>query len=77
MQTQTIVMALVGAALMALGWFMATKEAVAAWGLRHGKGRIWVKLLGWDRALWVTRRIFAPLVIALGLLCLMLVTVAR
>ncbi len=77
MQTQTIVMALVGIAFMALGWFMATKEAVAAWGLRNGKGRIWVKLLGWDRALWVTRRIFGPFVVVLGLLCLPLALVAR
>lgn len=74
---QTIVMALVGIALGALGYLMATKEAVAAWGLRHGSGKIWVSLLGWDRALWLTRRVFGPLVVVLGLLCLLMALVAR
>jgi hypothetical protein len=40
---------------------------VAEWGLQRGRARIWVRLLGEERAVWVTQRIFAPLTMLLGL----------
>jgi hypothetical protein len=52
---------------LVLGFFMMTKRGVAEWGLQRGRARIWVRLLGEERAVWVTQRIFAPLTMLLGL----------
>jgi hypothetical protein len=67
----TAVLLLVGLALLALGVLMATKPKVAEWGLTHGRGRIWAKLLGMEKAMKLTRFFFGPLVAVLGL-CAML-----
>lgn len=65
--TETLVMLAVGLALVALGALLSTKEKVAHWGLTHGRGRIWVKLLGMERALKLTRYVFGPFLGLLGL----------
>lgn len=49
-----------------IGFFLTTNRAFAEWGLRHGKGRIWVRLLGQERATKFTQRVLGPLLLALG-----------
>ncbi|ULU25410.1 hypothetical protein [Dyella terrae] len=75
MATQNIVMLLVGIAFFALGFLLSTKEKVAEWGLSHGRARIWISLLGKERAMKLTKYFFGPLCMLLGVLSL-LITVA-
>jgi hypothetical protein len=62
-----LVATLMGIACLITGFFLTTNERFAAWGLRHGKATIWVKLLGPERALKLTRFFFGPLSMLLGL----------
>ncbi len=77
MSTQNIVMTLVGLAFLVLGYFMTANENVARWGLSVGRGRIWVALLGMERAMKLTRFFFGPLVMVLGVLTLLIVLAGR
>jgi hypothetical protein len=70
MSEQTIVLLCMGAALFITGCLLTISEKVAAWGLSYGKARIWVKLLGQDRAVKLTRYFFGPLLILMGGGCL-------
>jgi hypothetical protein len=56
-----------GIACLIAGFFLTTNEKFAAWGLRHGRATIWVKLLGPERALKLTHYFFGPLCMLLGL----------
>jgi hypothetical protein len=77
MTTQTIVMTLVGLAMLVLGYFMTTNEKVARWGLSHGRGRIWATLLGMERAMKLTRYFFGPFTVILGALILVVTFLGR
>ena len=77
MNNQFIWPLLAGILLIVLGYFMSAKESVAAWGLRTGRARIWVTLLGQERAMKLTRYFFGPLVILMGLLCLVVAFASR
>ncbi len=68
MQHETIVGLGVGAAFLVIGFLLTTREGVARWGLTHGRGRVWVALLGMERAMKLTRYFFGPLVALLGLI---------
>ena len=68
MKTDNLVMLLVGMALMANGFFLFTKRSYAEWSLKLGRAQIWVKLLGLERAVKLTRYGFAPLSFLLGFL---------
>ncbi len=67
MDQKHVVAVCMGIAFLITGFFLTTNEKVAAWGLRHGNARIWVNLLGPERALKLTRYFFGPLTILLGL----------
>jgi hypothetical protein len=56
---------------------LTTNERIAAWGLRHGNARIWETLLGPERAMKLTRYIFFPLTVILGLIGLALGFISR
>jgi hypothetical protein len=55
---------------MILGYLLITNEKVAEWGLSHGKAKIWVRLLGMERAKKLTKYFFGPLVVLMGLAAL-------
>lgn len=61
----------VGSAFVVLGFLLTTRESVARWGLTHGRGGFWVAILGMERAVKVTRYVFGPLVLIIGLLALL------
>jgi hypothetical protein len=67
MDQQSVVSYCLGAAFLLTGCALTVSEQVAASGLRHGRARIWVRLLGQERAVKLTRYFFGPVVIALGL----------
>jgi hypothetical protein len=58
---------IMGPIFFIIGFFMTTSAKFATWGVTHGRGRIWSKLLGLERALALTRFFFGPLVMILGL----------
>ncbi len=67
MNEQTIVALCMGGAFLLIGCLMTVSPKFASWGLSYGKGKMWVRLLGFERALMVTRCFFGPLCIVLGL----------
>jgi hypothetical protein len=67
MATENIVMLLVGIAFLVVGFLLMTKEKVAEWGLSHGRARIWVKMLGMERAKKLTKFFFGPVVMLFGI----------
>ena len=71
MTTQDIVMLLVGLSFITLGVLLSTKEKVAEWGLSHGRARIWISLLGKERAMKLTRYFFGPVCVLFGLVALL------
>ncbi len=70
MNQSPVVMGCVGVALLAVGFAMTLNEKVALWGVTHGRGRIWSRLLGQDNAVKVTRLVFGPFTVFLGMACL-------
>ena len=75
MATENIVMFFVGIAFIVLGYLLITKEKVAEWGLSNGRGRIWVAMLGMERAKKVTKYFFGPLVMLLGIVALIVTVI--
>lgn len=71
MATQDIVMLLVSIAFFVIGFLLSTREKVAEWGLSHGRARIWVSLLGKERAMKLTRYFFGPVCMLLGAVALL------
>ena len=72
MNEQTIVALCMGLGFMLIGILLMRSERFARWGLNHGKARIWIRLLGEDRAMKLTRIFLGPLTIVLGILCLLI-----
>ena len=72
MDEQNAVAFCMSAALLLTGCLLTFSERIATWGLSFGRARIWVRLLGQERAVKLTRYIFGPLTIALGLFGLFL-----
>ena len=68
MAIENIVMLFFGIGLIVLGYLLIAKEKVAEWGLSNGSARIWVAMLGMERAKKLTRYFFGPLVILFGLI---------
>jgi uncharacterized membrane protein len=75
MTTQDIVMLLVGIAFFVLGFLLSTREKVAAWGLSHGHARIWVSMLGKERAMKLTKYFFGPVCMLFGVLAVLVTLV--
>ncbi|MFT3930603.1 MAG: hypothetical protein QM709_09955 [Spongiibacteraceae bacterium] len=69
MDEKILVPLCMGVAFLIGGFFMIKNERFALWSLSTGRSRIWITLLGQERAVKVTRYFFGPLVIVLGLLC--------
>ena len=68
MATQDIVVLLVGIAFFVIGFLLSTKEKVAERGLSNGRARIWISLLGKERAMKLTKYFFGPVCMLLGVL---------
>lgn len=64
---QPIGMSFAGVALVVLGTAMISSRKLALWGVTHGKGRIWAKMLGEERAVKLTRYLFGPVMVVAGL----------
>jgi hypothetical protein len=77
MATDNLVMLLVGIAFIVLGFLVTAKEKVAEWGLSHGSARIWVAMLGMERAKKLTKYFFGPLTILFGLVAIVGAVVSR
>jgi hypothetical protein len=72
MGQQEIVPLCMGIAFCVLGFLLMRNERVARWGLNRGRARIWIKLLGEARALKLTRYVFGPFTLVIGLLCVLI-----
>lgn len=48
-------------------YFMFSHAGFRGWTLRTGRARIWIRLLGEDRAHTVTRFVFAPITCLFGI----------
>ncbi len=77
MEEKRFVALCMGTAFLLVGCLLTTNERIAAWGLRHGNARIWVTLLGPERAMKLTRYFFGPLTVILGLIGLALAFFSR
>jgi len=75
MTTQNIVLLIMSLAFALLGLLLTTKEKVADWGLTHGHARLWIRLLGKERAMKLTRYFFGPLCMLFGALMLLVTLV--
>ena len=72
MDEQSVVAFCMGAAFLLTGCLLTFSEKIATWGLSFGRARIWVRLLGQERAVKLTRYFFGPLTIALGIFGILL-----
>jgi hypothetical protein len=77
MNEQRVVALCMGTTFLIIGWFLTTNIKFALWGLSHGRARMWVRMLGQDRALARTRYFFGPLSMFLGLVGLILGIVGK
>jgi hypothetical protein len=77
MDEQRVVALCMGAAFLIIGWFLTTNIRFALSGLSYGRGKMWVRMLGQDRALALTRYFFGPLSMFLGLVGLILGIVGK
>jgi len=60
-------MSFAGFVLILIGFLLSTNERVAEWGVSHGHGRLWARILGKERAMKVTKYFFGPLSILMGI----------
>lgn len=72
MSTQQIVFLCVGVFFIGLGYLFKTKPGFVEWALSFGSGQELVNKWGKVAATKVTRTIFAPLLMVLGALLLLL-----
>ena len=72
MNGTTIGILCVGALFSIMGYLFIAKQEFAEWGLRGRRGKIWVNLLGQERALKLTRYFFGPLLGLAGLFCIVI-----
>jgi hypothetical protein len=77
MEEKRVVALGMGTAFLLVGCLLTVNERLAARCLRHGKARIWVTLLGLERAMKLTRYFFGPLTVILGLIGLALGSFSR
>ncbi|MFZ0872183.1 MAG: hypothetical protein WAM90_15845 [Rhodanobacter sp.] len=66
MSDANIAMLVGGVVGIVLGVLMITKQRIAAWSLSYGRGKMWVKILGHDRAMKAVRFVFGPIVLVFG-----------
>ena len=67
---KNVVMLLIGIAIMVLGFLFLTKERFVEFSLSMGSGKKWVHILGMERAKKLTKYVFGPLLLLLGLVIL-------
>lgn len=68
MSEQMIGAIVAGTLFSGSGLLMMRNEKFARWTLSYGAGRMWVRLLGEERALRLTKRFFGPLVLSMGII---------
>ncbi|RME51981.1 MAG: hypothetical protein D6795_07310 [Deltaproteobacteria bacterium] len=67
MDSQNIVFCLFGLMTIGLGLVATLHQGFAEWYvLRSGKGRLWGRILGEERAVKAMRRVFGPLAVIVG-----------
>jgi len=65
--SKNVVLLLVGIAIMILGFLFLTNEKFVEFSLSMGSGKKWVHIFGMDRAKKLTKYVFGPLLLLLGL----------
>lgn len=70
MDSKDIVVLGMAIALTVIGFLLTTNETFARWGLTHGRGQAWVRLLGMQRAMKLTRYVLGPIALVFGLVLL-------
>ena len=68
MNRSNLVTSLVGLGILAYGFVLIFSVPFVRWGLRFGPSRLLVVIMGEDRAIKVSRFVFGPLVVLVGLL---------
>jgi hypothetical protein len=66
MSDANIAMLVGGIVGIVLGLLMITQQRIAAWSLSYGRGKMWVKILGQERAMKAVRYVFGPIVFLFG-----------
>jgi len=66
MSDANIAMLVGGMVGIVLGLLMITQQRIAAWPLSYGRGKMWVKILGQERAMKAVRYVFGPIVFLFG-----------
>jgi hypothetical protein len=73
MHENTIVLALIGTVMSVLGVAAIISPGFAEWYVKSsGKGRLWARILGEERAIAAMRLFFGPLTAVIGLVCFLL-----
>jgi len=70
MERDRMVVGLIGLVMSGLGMAAVLIPGFAEWYVRSsGKGRLWARMLGEERAVVAMRSVFGPLTLVLGLVC--------
>lgn len=70
MENDRMVVGLIGLVMSGLGMAALLIPGFAEWYVRSsGKGRVWARMLGEERAIVAMRSVFGPLTLVLGLVC--------
>jgi hypothetical protein len=66
MSDANIAMLVGGMVGIVLGVLMIINRRIAAWSLSYGRGKMWAKILGQERAMKAVRFVFGPIVFLFG-----------
>jgi len=70
MENERMVVGLIGLVMSGLGMAAVLIPGSAEWYVRSsGKGRLWARILGEERAVVAMRSVFGPLTLVLDLTC--------
>lgn len=68
MESDRVVLGLIRLVMSGLGMAAVLSPGIAEWYVRSsGKGRLWARMLGEERAIVAMRSVFGPLTLVLGL----------
>ena len=68
MERPELVLGLIGVVCVGLGLLMTVHQGFAEWYVvRSGRGRLWARMLGEERAVKAMRRVFGPLALLVGI----------
>ncbi len=66
MDEKHIIVTILGPIFFLIGFFLSASPRFAAWGLSWGRARVWVRMFGHEGAMAVTRYLFGPFVMIMG-----------